>query len=84
MHYGAFVRTRNFSYSDLNPTGFSPRTGYFENFQSLYSDIYYYITIIYYYITFITSATCDEMYSSCQITNGNWNGQYYLQWSVLF
>jgi hypothetical protein len=44
MHYGAFarslyVRTRNFSYSDLNPTGFSPRTGYFENFQSLYSDL---------------------------------------------
>ena len=51
MHYGAFVafvrsfvrtlyvRTRNFSYSDLNPTGFLPRTGYFENFQSLYSDL---------------------------------------------
>jgi hypothetical protein len=36
-----YVRTRNFSYSDLNPTGFSPRTGYFENFQSLY------ITVIY-------------------------------------
>jgi hypothetical protein len=34
-----YVRTRNFSYSDLNPTGFSPRTGYFENFQSLYSDL---------------------------------------------
>jgi hypothetical protein len=34
-----YVRTRNFSYSDLNPTGFSPGTGYFENFQSLYSDL---------------------------------------------
>ena len=33
------VRTyTKFSYSDLNPTGLSPRTGYFENFQS-YSDI---------------------------------------------
>ena len=46
MHYGAlrsfvvpYVRTRNFSYNDLNPTGFSPRTGYFENFQSLYSEL---------------------------------------------
>jgi hypothetical protein len=34
-----YVRTRNFFYSDLNPTGFSPRTGYFENFQSLYNDL---------------------------------------------
>ena len=23
----------------INPTGFLPRTGYFENFQSLYSDL---------------------------------------------
>jgi hypothetical protein len=42
MYYGALytlcVRTPNFSYSDLNPTGLSPRTGYFENFQS-YSDL---------------------------------------------
>jgi hypothetical protein len=36
-----YVRTRNFSYSDLNPTGFSPRTGYFENFQSLYCKVIY-------------------------------------------
>jgi hypothetical protein len=39
MHDGRlYVRTRNFCYSDLNPTGFSPHTGYFENFQS-YSDL---------------------------------------------
>jgi hypothetical protein len=84
MHYGRlYVRTRNFSYSDLNPTGLSPRTGYFENFQS-------YTTVIYseFYRPFashrmtIFHATCDEIYSSCQIKNGNWNGQY-LQWSVL-
>jgi hypothetical protein len=88
MHYGAFVlstyvRTRNFSYSDLNPTGFSPRTGYFENFLCLYTVIYskFYGPFASHWLT-IFHATCDEIYSSCQITNGNWNGQYYLQWSV--
>ena len=63
MHCGAlYVRTRNFSYSDLNPTGLSPRTGYFENFQS-YSDL---ITVnftglspLMHWMT-IFHATCDE------------------------
>jgi hypothetical protein len=31
----------------------------------------------------IFHATFDEIYPSCQRTNGNWNGQYYLQCSVL-
>jgi hypothetical protein len=86
MHHGRlYVRTRNFSYSDLNPTGFSPRTAYFENFRSY--------RVQWFTVNFtglsrshrltIFHATCDEIYSSCQITNGNWNGQYYLQWSVL-
>ena len=73
-----------FSYSDLNPTGLSPRTGYFENFQSYTAVIYskFYGPFASHRLT-IFHATCDEIYSSCQRTNGSWNGQYYLQWSVL-
>ena len=79
-----YVCTRNFSYSDLNPTGLSPRTGNFENFQPYTTVIYskFYRPFASHRLT-IFHATCDEIYSSCQITNGNWNGQYHLQWSVL-
>jgi hypothetical protein len=75
-----------FSYNDLklNPTDLSPRTGYFENFQSYTAVIYskFYGPFASHRLT-IFHATCDEIYSSCQRTNGSWNGQYYLQWSVL-
>jgi hypothetical protein len=79
-----FVRTRKFSYSDLNPNGLSLRTVYFENFQSYTAVIYskFYGRFASHRLT-IFHATCDEIYSSCQKTNGSWNGQYYLQWSVL-
>jgi hypothetical protein len=79
-----YVRTRNFSYSDLNPTGLSPRTGYFEVFQSYTAVIYskFYGPFDSHRLT-IFHATCHEIYSSCQRKNGSWNGQYYLQWSVL-
>jgi hypothetical protein len=79
-----YVCTRNFSNSDLNPTGLSPRTGNFENFQPYTTVIYskFYRPFASHRLT-IFHATCDEIYSSCQITNGNWNGPYHLQWSVL-
>jgi hypothetical protein len=38
MHYGAFVAFVVRTYTEPF-LGFSPRTGYFENFQSLYSDL---------------------------------------------
>jgi hypothetical protein len=85
MHYGAFVRsfvrslyvrTRNFSYSDLNPTGFSPRTGYFENFQSNIQ----WFTVNFTGFSPADNFSCDMRWNIFFMPNNKWK----LEWSVLF
>ena len=84
MHCGAlYVRTRNFSYSDLNPTGLSPRTGYFENFQS-YSDL---ITVNFTGLSplmhWMTIFMRHAMKLIFFMPNNKWQLED-LEWSVLF
>jgi hypothetical protein len=73
-----YVRTRNFSYSDLNPTGFSPRTGYFEDFQSLYSDLQYILRA--FRLSPADNFSCDMRWNIFFMPNNKWK----LEWSVLF
>jgi hypothetical protein len=71
MHYGAFVRCTYV----LPPFRLAPailRTFglYTVNYSKFYGPFASHRLTIFH-------ATCDEIYSSCQITSGNWNGQYY-------
>jgi hypothetical protein len=86
MHYGALYVVRTYTelflqwFKSYRPFAFAPAILRTFSPAVIYSKFYrpfasHQLTIFH--------ATCDEIYSSCQITNGNWNGQYYLQWSVL-
>jgi hypothetical protein len=83
MHYGRSYVVR--TYTELFLQWFKPYRPFGSHWLFWELSVLI-VTVIYskFYRPFashrltIFHATCDEIYSSCQITNGNWNGQYYL------